>query len=436
MMRLRLLLASILLAMAPAAPAAVELFYQPQRPPELPKRRLMMDPAQPAGAPSAQAIEVARIQDGPEDALYAAARALSLSHAAYGRGDARLIVPRINHAYAQLWAGRGSDAVRAFSAIVEATPNEHRVSDDVLLEAWYGLGSAQYAYGLYGVATESFAKALSTHRRKHGLHRPEQLDILAALAMAEFKGGDLFAAEATQKRRIRLAERAAVQDGAIAARHLTSVGRWYRELGRLREATDLHDRALILKARSFGPESPEVVSALLDLGLSFGRLNRARADGRPLPGTAQDRALNHAMRIVSSSAALPDAERARLTNLVADTNWLLGRRKEALLAYESVAAPGNAAAESFSVPDFLAFDPPPTKGLSRTGSEQIVATFSVDVLGRARDIRLSMSEDSALGQELVRALKAAKLRPAMQNGKPVATREVRYRLVPTEDRES
>lgn len=427
---------AIMLALMPDMVSALEIRYDPIKPPEPPQRRLMADPAQAPGAPSSLQIEVAKIQDGPADALRLAARSLEHSEAAYGAADFRTIIPRTHLAYARLWAGQAVPAQSEFRKAIDLLERAAVPRDRRLFEAWYGLGAAQFEAGLLDPAAESFTTAWQFHRIQQGLFSADQLDVLNALALTETRRGKLKDAERWQARRLEVVERTLPLDSPKRALTLISVGRWFRDLGRLPEAVALHQRAIAIKEKAHGADSPELVGALLDLALSLGRVERRGFRGNSVQGSQQDRALARAFRIATRGGDTPLERRVHLLHLIGDVSWVVGRRGGATEAYDHAAGllRGRAGSRaSFPAPHFLSFKPPSTRELEAAGDDLVVAEFAVDRLGRARHIEIVETSQAAnvdeLGGHLVRALQRAQLRPRMEGGRPVTTSEVRYRLV-------
>ncbi|MGQ0697274.1 MAG: tetratricopeptide repeat protein [Panacagrimonas sp.] len=424
-----------LLAWVPGLLFALDLKYEPPEFPSPQQRRLMADKFRPAGAPTSLQVEAAKVQDGAQDALRFAALALKRSEAAYGAESTKTVVPRINLAYAKLWAGQNSEALRAFRKSIELAGRTSDPRNPLLFEAWYGLGAVQFAAGLPDGAAESFAMALQYHRTRNGLYSQGQLEVLHALALAETRHRKFKEAQRWQMRRLEVAERVQPADSPERARTYISVGRWFRDAGQNAEAVRLHKRAVAIKEKIHGPASPELIGALLDLALSMGNQERAGFRGDRGSGNLQDSALGRAFRIADTNRNASADERARLLHLIGDTNWLVGRRGPATDAYRRAAAlqPRRAVQEAkLAVPTFLSFAVPKPGELAADGSA-LVAEFAVDRLGRARDIRIVESTRGKnvdeLRSRLVRALQGAKLRPRMEHGKPVKTANVRYRLV-------
>lgn len=426
----------VIAMLGPGSVCAVDIAYQTPAPQQLPQRRLMADPAQPAGAPSSLQIEAAAIQDGRADAVRLAARALELSEAAYGASDARTISPRINLAYTRLWDQQIAAAQREFRSAVAALEPLQGERDPRLVEAWYGLAATQFAALQYEAASESLSAALHFDRALRGLFAAEQLDVLHALTLADTRRGKPRAAESWQKRRLEVAARSLPADSPEQVRTYVSVGRWYRDQGRSKEAVALHQRAVAAREASDGRDSLELVGPLLDLALSMGTQPRSGFRGVNQAGTAQDRALTRALRIALAAEQRPATERVRLLHLIGDANWMVGRRGGALEAYGQAARLGAGTAvaiPAYERPGFLTFYPPPTAQLENAAGEVAVAEFVVDRLGRARNIRIVQAAEAVdpaeIDNRLVRALQRARFRPRLEGGQPVATPEVRYRLL-------
>lgn len=428
---LLVLTATMALAAVTAAPPAraqtLEIEYTPAAPDMPPTRRLYADSARPKDAPSSLMIEVAGIQDDAQTALQLAIKASNAHVLAYGVNDPRRTVSMINLGSTRLRAGQALQARRDFVSALEridaedGTPRDARVA-----EAYYGLGASQFALGFYRNAVESFEEGLQVHRAVHGLSSESQLDFLRALAIGNRVLGSQDA-KAWQARRVAVAEQAFAQDPERLAWHYLDAGRWFRKAKLDDEAVAMHIKAVRTVEASRGRESPLLITPLLDVAISGisrePKPGQLLIPGDLLPGTALQRARNIVLQHHDQQMENP----ANALEGVANIHWLFKQKNDALKLYSLAAARGKTSA--LAQPAFLVFDPPDAKDAA--GHEgHLLAEFLVDKSGRARDVALVEGSSIALreqvGPKLLRALRVARYRPRLIDGKPEATR-VRYR---------
>ncbi|MGQ0621365.1 MAG: hypothetical protein ACT4QA_15810 [Panacagrimonas sp.] len=423
--------------------SAYEIGFQPLPIEKPPQRRLSIDPARPIDAPEALLIEVAGIQDDPETALRVAIKAYNASSLAYGRNDTRRIVPVINLGVARLRAGGPIDAMRDFRSAIDLASTVDSPRDPRLGEAYYGLGSAHFDLGQWPAAIGAFEDGLQQQRVHSGLYSESQIDFLRALALSNRALGKIRAADQWQERRIEVAERVFQTDAARMAWTYVDAGRWFRDGGRLNDAVALHARAVNVIEAGYGPNTPLLVGPLLDLAIS-GAL-RSSESGLPpvLLKLGPVSTLDRARRLVLSDHGTGAADRAKVLERVGDVHWILGRRKEALTLYVRAQelGPPLATVPGFDVPAFLVFHPPTLARNLPLPEGHVLAEFAVDKQGRARDIEIAESVPSyfseTLGPRLLAALRSAKLRPRIVDGKAVAMAGVRYRIeMPVKDERS
>lgn len=416
-----------------AAPAAQPELQAPARaltsvpPPTLPQ-----DPARPSIAPTHLAMSATLQQDGAQAALALAQRAVADSRAAYGPDDDRVSVPLIQQAHLRQAAGDGTGAMSDYLRAIELAEAAGGPRDPRLFEAWYGVGYLHLARGQALPAQLAFANALQLHRLARGLYSAEQLDVLQALAVATHASGKGEDADEWQIRRIEIAERVHHQDPAQLGELYLSAGRWFRETGNIRNAIGLHAQAVQNLENNGGREQPALFEPLLELALSGG-LRRREPDQASLPPALQPTSvLTRAERILEAQTTAPSAERAAQWLRLGDVHTTLGRDDSATRAYLRATTMAQAAGQpiTFQQPVFLLFDAPIGSVAERSG--EVIAEFDVDEQGRVLKPRIVQRIPADLPQSidsgLLQALRAARLRPVMRDGKPVSSRGLRYRL--------
>lgn len=435
--RCLLLAAVVLLTGYCGSSSAYEIGFQPLPIEKPPQRRLSIDVARPAGAPDAQLIELAGIQDDPDTALRVAIKAYNASVRAYGLKQPQRIVPLINLGVARLRAGAPLDAMRDFRSAIELASTVDSPRDPRLGEAYYGLGSAHFELGQWPAAIKAFEDGLQQQRVHSGLYSEGQIDFLRALALSNRALGKTRAADQWQERRIEVAERLFQTDAARMAWTYVDAGRWFRDGGRTEDAIALHARAVNVIEAGHGPNAPLLIGPLTDLAIS-GAL-RGSGPGLPplLPRLNPIPTLDRARRLALADDGASASDRAGVLERVGDAHWTLGRRREALTLYARATGLGPRSEKTsgfavFDRPAFLVFHPPTLVGNLARSQGYVLAEFDVDTQGRARDIEIVEGApayfSATLGPRLVAAIRVAKLRPRIVDGQPVATFGVRYRI--------
>lgn len=427
----RFLLALTLL-LAPAATRAVELPGPVTQGESALVPRFEEDPARPADAPTAAAIDAVLNEDGPAAGVTLAAKALARSTAAYGPRDPRLSAPLLNLGNARQRAGDASGALKEYQLAIDLVEASGGPRDARLVEAWYGLGYTQLHAGNYSAATESLVTALQLHRMSQGLYSVGQLDVLHALALALRALGKAEDADEVQFRRMDVAQNIYDDGSPELAKVIVSGGRWFRSGGRYAQSLYLHGVALgILERRN--KKDPALIEPLIEIAIS-GSERRRDPDELPTPGVPQPAAaLARAEKLAESRTDASVVERAAVLVRIGDVHFLLGRREPALRAYAKAAAllTPEGRQPPFDQPSFITFRVPrPTTLPDVPGF--VLAEFGVEPNGSTRDVRIVESQPASMppsvAASLVSALKQARLRPRISNGQAVATTGVRYRL--------
>lgn len=394
--------------------------------------RIAEDPARPADAPTAAAIETTAQEDGTAAGIQLANKALSASRVAYGPRDERTLIPLTNTAHLKQRGGDVAGALLAYRQAIELGESVAGPRDERLFDAWYGVGYAHLAAGQFGPAAEALETALQLHRVNQGLYSAGQLDVLHALALAERALGKAEDADALQVRRLEVAERVYGLGTPEVVRLYVSIGRWFRNVGRVGDAVALHSLAVdILSKKS--KDDPRLVEPLIELALS-GSERRRDPDDPPVIGVLQPGpALARAEQLAEANTGGDPAERARALIRIGDVHYALGRRDPALRVYAKATAllAGLRQKPPFDEPAFVSFRVPRPSPLEGPGGYAL-AEFSVEPNGRTREVKILEVQPTGLpasvSAQLVSALKSARLRPRIVNGQPVASSGIRYRL--------
>lgn len=416
---------------------AVEILYTAPAPESLPLRRLAPDPARPEGAPTSIEIEYAAVQDDADTALGLAARALEASEQAYGREDVRTIIPLTNLGVARQRAGQTSAAIADFRRAIEIAEGLSSPRDLRVAEANYGLGVALYQLGAAQSAITAFENGLQQHRIGRGLYSAEQIDFLRALVVANRSLGRIKDGAYWQQKRVEVAEQALAENAEVLAWNYVNAGRWFREVRDFDQAMALHGRAVDVIQQERGSEDSLLIGPLMDLTITGSQWRQGK-DSPLVPLRHRPHvALTRAYRLALARTDGTPEQRARTLERVGNLNWLFGRRREALRAYARAEeiAKGLASAPDFGLPAFLVFRPPGIPSGWDALRGHVLAEFSVDASGRAKDVEIveglppELSE--AVGGRLRAALRSSRLRPRLSGGRPASTEEVRYRMVLT-----
>ena len=424
----------IVLVLATGAATAFELQAPASSAQDLASPRVIEDPARPADAPTTLAIQAALDEGSAANARTLAERALLSSRAAYGPRDPRTLPPLINLAHARQQAGEVAAALADYRAAIEIAEASGGPRDKHLFDAWYGTGYAHLQAGEALPATDALATALQVHRVNSGLYSAQQIEVLHALALAHRATGKPDLADELQYRRALVADRVFSPGAPQRLQTFLSVARWYREQGRIGEAVTLQAAAVKSLEESGTREDPRLIDPLLEL-VQTAAMRRIEPDERPLPIYAHPAtSLSRAERIADAQPGQSPAAKAQTLIRIADVNLATGRREsayalyaraEALLAQARMTSP-------LTRPSFISFRPPAAESPKGSGSGFVLAEFSVDRQGRTRDVRIVESMPKTLTKELsarlTSALREARLRPRIHEGKPVESAGVRYRL--------
>lgn len=428
-----LMVCTLLLTPAPAD--AVEIQFTPPRAEAPPLRRLPKDPARPARAPSSLDIEYAAIKDDAQTALNLATRALEMSRSAYGKDDRRTIVPLTNRGTALVRAGQPLEAIRDFRKAEDLAESGPSPRDPRLADVHYGMGSAQHALGRWKLAVESFENGLQQHRVSRGLASAEQIDFLRALAVSNRAMGRVDDATRWQQRRVQVAEQVYRGDVETLAWNYVSAGRWFRDVQNFDEALVLHGKAVDSIQRAQGPEAPLLIGPLMDLAITGAVWEPSETSPASVYRHQPGPTLRRAYRLALDRTDGTPAERAQTLERVGDLHWLFGLRREALRAYSRAGEISKEHGQGidFGAPAFLSFRPPRTPAAWSKLRGHVLAEFTVDTRGRARKVEiiegLPPEFSAALGESLKAAIKASRLRPRLDRGRPITTHDVRYRVV-------
>lgn len=422
------------LVLATGVATAFELEAPPSSAKDLAPPRVIDDPARPVDAPTTLAIQAALDEGSATNARTLAERALLSSRTAYGPRDPRTLPPLINLAHARQLAGDVAAALADYRAAIELAESSGGPRDKRLFDAWYGTGYAHLRAGEALPAADALATALQVHRVNAGLYSAGQIDVLHALALAHRANGKAELADELQYRRSLVADRVFAPGAPERLQTFLSVARWYREQGRIGEAVILQASAVRALEEAGSRDDPRLIDPLLEL-VQTASMRRIDPDERPLPSLAHPAtALSRAQRIADAQSGQTPAAQAQTLIRIADVNLATGRRDAAYALYsraETLLAQARTASP-LSHPSFISFRPPSAESPKGSGAGFVLAEFSVDSQGRTRDVRIVESMPRNLAKELsarlISALRDARLRPRIHQGKPVESAGVRYRL--------
>ena len=369
---------------------------------------------------------------------------------------------------AQLGKGNLVAAEAAFAESLKLAEQYAGRSSAALVDPLRGLGYTLAAEGKHDQAIPYMDRALLISRRSAGLFDTSQQGLLRQLATSLTAVGAAPEAERHMQYLRRIGEHAYGNDDPQMVSILCTVGDWYAEVGQMDAARQHYRAATSIVERKLGKTNLGVVDPLRSLAASyprevilshFGIFSRteklssldptAHFEGEPLNprylSSEGERALTRALKVVEETPAASPA--TLVGTLVQMGDWFVMKMQpdKAMPFYERAASvlakPENQAATAdmaaaLGFPSQVYYPTPPiaTRNLNRppyeTEDHFVQIEFTVQADSTVSDVRVVDKEanERQVGQ-VVEAMRAARYRPKLVDGKPTATTAVSYRQV-------
>ena len=333
-----------------------------------------------------------------------------------------------------------------------------------LVEPLTILGEAQAALGNEDEALDSFEQARHVLRLHVGLNSAEQLDLVYLEADLFAKRGEFAKANGREEYAFHIAQLAFTPDSIEDVNATMRLANWYRDSLRFLWARVLYAKAMQAIPAGEVERGLIRIEALREFARTFWTQQSARrrterfAEVRPRPiGVVEPSILASQLatrpeggRYGQASAALiqavaetrshPDstaADEIEVTLQLANWRWATGNRRQALELYLTAWQIGEtrdpSALGSLRRPQLLRIaDPgyPHTPTDAEVGGRQPGhISFAFDVSARGRVLNLVKTEAEPGDLPLFKYYKATRealFRPALDDGKPVATADVRH----------
>ena len=210
---------------------------------------------------------------------------------------------------------------------------------------------------------------------------------------------------------------------------LYRLAEWYESVHESDLARPVYRRIVRIIEVSFGEYDLRLVQPLTHIALTWQRQDSFRAEGRE--------ALERAGRILESSPATSAAHRADAYVNLGDWHLLSGDPAQASDCYKyawsalMAADEGSTllAASTFGQPKRLRYSPPDPFGYLHTKNRlnredfAVEVEFTVEANGTIADLTVVQgSGDASVDRAIQSAVREARYRPALDNGKPVGQR--------------
>jgi tetratricopeptide (TPR) repeat protein len=379
--------------------------------------------------------------------------------------DENATLARMEAARASFAAGDYADAIASYVRAIQLIEQRQTALSLELIEPLAALADAQLAAQLEGEAAASLRRAVGILRRGAGLYDLRQYELLLRLVDVQSRLGELEGASDTLQYLLRLSASMDDHGDAQRAEAWMTIADWRCRIGQFEEGWTLHRRAISALDERTQPEP--LVRALL--GASHCSLHELSAEGvASAPGLFEryrgsilrsgrmapdNPALRfHGLKMLSAEGeqAVTRAvnvaeraldERARIDALLQAGDWFqmkdhtrTARRYYAIA--DGIAAQTLGPDHPLSAPVRLFYPYPPSVLRYRNApvdqfiEKSVEVEFTVRADGRIdseRVVRREAGKSSV--DETLSALRAARFRPRVIDGRAVDTERVRYREV-------
>jgi tetratricopeptide (TPR) repeat protein len=360
-----------------------------------------------------------------ERALQSAQLLRELHEARYG-ADAREVLPWVKvHAYAYKRVGRLEEAQGAFERAVLLTERYEGPFSYSLVELLMSQGQMLYELGRREQAESALLRAKFITHRRLGINNLEQVPVVRALTAFYLRTFSGEKAEREQQFLLRIYERNYGETPALVDGLYGHAG-YYMSIGDYQSALPVYRRALEILEEAYGEDDLRLVPPLQGIASAHIKRDSRRGEG--------ERALERIVSLYDQSGFADVYDHALSLRDLGD--WHM-RTSDSNSALESYARAWRLLAQSdggiqrarelLGTPVELDYVSPPNvydshEDRSFLSAERYLETrFTVQADGRLTDVVVvGGNAERRTEFDNLRALRAARFRPAFEDGEPVS----------------
>ena len=362
-----------------------------------------------------------------------------------------------------LASSENASAISLARAEIQALEKQTNRYDDSLVQPLILLGQGLHAISEYGEAIDTFSRARHVLRINQGLHDISQTKILYLMAEAEYARGEIYQANSLQEAATDIYTRTYGEESLMVLPGMFNLADWYLKTYNIYAARSIYEHAAQLSADADGWGSQNLIRSLRGIHKTY-MLERFQPSDMPksenptapeprlysqathikrmkvndfAPG---ERALIDILKMLMTSENAAPKEIALAKMDLADWYLLFEVYDRAFVIYEDIWTTTLTDAEMSDVnqqltnptPLYLPVSNDPfSLKYSRTEnkSEGFVATsMTITARGKPKQVKVIKSNPQGmLDEATITALKKGRYRPAFGQGKPVATKDFRYK---------
>lgn len=359
----------------------------------------------------------------------------------------------------------------------------HGAFYDQIGENFIGLGLAYRNLGQYKEAVQAFNQALHINRINHGLYSASQLPIMEMIIQTNTALSDWQTLDQNYNYLYWVNRRLYGDDDPRLLPVIDRLGRWQLQAYRLTSgptpfkhllnAAELFQNAVRIIKQNYGTYDQRLINPLLGLAMADYQITQhislteaygKHGFGDAFPGDLEQemedardqqllffngyregqKALSRIIDVYSNNPGLSKRAYGKALVLLGDWYMLFDRRNSARKTYAQAYAKLQESGlgkkelnrlfkQPHSLPDFqLSAKNQP----SNDNGDYIIAKFDVSKNGRARNIEIvksSVSYNGSLRRRAKDTIRAARFRPRLKNGQPVATAGVNIKFIISND---
>lgn len=387
----------------------------------------------PAAEMSASALP-AEPEDLPDPNVQRAERALLVAEEEEGADAASLAAPLRALALAQLEAGQHAAAAATLQREVVLLEKHYGVYDRRIAEPLSLLGEVQITSGQYEDSIETFQRAQHLVHRADGVYSLDQLDYLEKMSRSFIEMNKYGEADRHNRLSFFVSENRYGPESPELVPAMLKLADWTRRAGNIRDARKLYERAVRVIENAQGMQHPSLIEPLMGLATTTRKKGQYRKE--------RERALKRMVAIVDSNPDLDTVDRAAAWASLGDFYVMINRQSLAADAYNKGYALLHADTSLpegqlgfFSEPRILNFPKriylmDHTPGTPLTGFDMSLVEFSMEVEfevdigadGRVLSTRMiDIDASPSTRRQIRRYVREARFRPRIVDGKPLRT---------------